>query len=220
MLAGFAREDITPPKGTPILGTGLSTERLSESVNDPTYARVLALEHSGQKVLIVGLDLCFLGGNESNRLKSALERELGLRPDQILLNCSHTHAAAAASGYSDMLDAPELLKKYMDQVEPALVKAAKRATESQREVRAKAAMGRTDIPMNRRQPHDGTIVNAPNPPGPTLNSLPLCLIEDAKSAEPVCLIFATSTHPVCMRRKAISADYPGAAMAALEEWDS
>src|SRR5689334_23058213 len=129
--AGFAIEDISPPLGTPLLGTGVATKRPCTSVNDPTYARAVAIEDAGQRALIVGLDLCFLGRRQSDQIKAALQRELGLRAEQVLLNCSHTHAAAAASEYLDMSRAPEPLAKYMAQLVPEVVRVARSAGDSQ-----------------------------------------------------------------------------------------
>ncbi len=214
MQAGFARVNISPPSGTPLLGVGETTNRISVSINDPIHVRSLSLRHEDHEVLIMAFDLCFLGREDSDRFKGVLGRETGLLPSQILLAASHTHAAPALGCYYDMEYAPPL-RDYLRDLERAVVCAAKESRNNQREVRLRAGMAKTKLPLNRRQLRDGKIVNAPNPKGPTLDSLPMCLFEDSQG-KPVAFLFSISTHPVCMRGLEVSADYPGMAMEALD----
>lgn len=214
MEAGFAKEDITPPLGAFLLGTGLATLRPCDRVNDPICVRALAVRDAGEEALIFGIDSCFLGRAEADRFKGALGRELGLLPRQILLNASHTHSAPAACAYVDMRDVPPL-HDYLTQLETALIRAGRRAIEGRQRVRIRAGVGRSRVPVNRRQLRDGRIVNAPNPGGPVLDSLPVAFFE-SEAGEPVALLFEANTHPVCMRDRSVSADYPGVAMDRLD----
>ncbi len=48
-------------------------------------------------------------------------------------------------------------------------------------------------------------------------SVPLCLLRDRES-KPICLLFAASCHPSTFPGYAVSADYPGVAMAELDDY--
>lgn len=215
MQAGFARADITPPLGSPIMGYGDTSQRLAESVHDPLYVRALSVSHGGEEALILSLDLCFIGREESDQFKGVLGRELGLLPRQILISATHSHAAPPSGDYLDLEYVPAP-RDYLRQLEAAVVKASKEATSSRREVKIEAGMGKSTLPMNRRQRRGNEIHNGPNPGGPVLDSLPVAVFKDL-AGKPVCLLFTISTHVVCMRGRELSADYPGVACDLLDK---
>ena len=214
MKAGFARMDITPPLGTPLGGVGEALQRRCTVIHDPIYLRALWIEEGGHEALVLGFDLCFLAREETDRFKGMLARNLKLWPSQVLMATSHTHAGPATGTFSDLFDAPPL-RDYLRQIENAMLQGARQARDGARTVRLRAGTGRSTLPVNRRCRRDGQIVNAPNPGGPILDSMPLSLFED-EQGRPVCLLYSVSTHPVAMRGKEASADYPGAACALLD----
>ena len=68
---------------------------------------------------------------------------------------------------------------------------------------------------------NGYVDFAPNPDGTVCDTLPVTLFKDMQD-KPVCLLFAVSCHPSTIkgddRSYCISADYPGAAMAELDNY--
>jgi hypothetical protein len=214
MQAGFAKVDITPPLGTPLLGYGETATRLAERINDPLHLRALWVSYGGKTALILGVDFCFIGRDDSDRIKGVLGRELGLLPAQVMISATHNHAGPAMGCYYDLEYEPPL-RDYLRDLDGWMLQAALQARDAQREVRVRAGMSRSKLPMNRRLRREGKIVNAPNPAGEVLDSLPLCLLEGL-DGKPVALLFAVSTHVVCMNKKVISADFPGVAMDKLD----
>src|SRR5687768_7124802 len=105
MKAGFSKEKITPPIGTTMMGIG--PRDLSSgctAIHDDIFVRALYCEHAGEAALIMSFDLCFLGREDSDRLKGAIGRVLDLTPRQILLVATHSHASPSvgtwfAAGY-------------------------------------------------------------------------------------------------------------------------
>ncbi|WP_345031632.1 hypothetical protein [Ravibacter arvi] len=103
---GWSSTDITPQK--PVLIAGQFHARLSESVMDPLYATVLALE-SGQggkttRTILVGCDLIGIpdGMRDASNLRDRVrELVVGKAPEltgtDITLNGSHTHTAPLSS---------------------------------------------------------------------------------------------------------------------------
>src|SRR3989304_1132182 len=96
LYAGFAREKITPPLGTRMMGFGSRDFKQGcQSIHDDVCVRALFLEHKGERALILAYDLCFVGREEADRFKGALGREFDLLPRQILINTSHNHVSPA-----------------------------------------------------------------------------------------------------------------------------
>ena len=216
MRAGFARAKITPPLGTTLMGFGgRDMAHGCDGVHDDIHARALFLRHGAEQALIVGLDLCFVGRAEADRLKGAIGRRIDLEPRQILLNASHNHVGPSVGAwYSALYEPPDRL--YLEELELAVVQAACRARESMRDVGLWAGVARTALPMNRRRKDErGRVENRPNPRGTVYDRLPVCLFRDG-AGEPVCLLFSVSAHPSMMGGFKISAEYPGVAMRRLD----
>ena len=217
LRAGFAREKITPPLGTWMMGFGSRDFKQGcQSIHDDVCVRALFLEHKGERALILAYDLCFVGREEADRFKGALGREFDLLPRQILINTSHNHVSPSVgtwywAGYrpADRL--------YVNQLERATLQAARRAKAEMREATMWASFGDTDLPLSRRKPDGkGGIEWAPNPDGVSYKHLPVCLFKD-KGGKPVCLLFSVSVHPSMVSGWDISAEYPGAACKLLDE---
>lgn len=218
--AGFARVKITPPLGTPMTGFGGRDWNPTgcRGIHDDLYVRALYFSQGERKALIMGFDLLFFSREEADRFKGALGRRLDIPASGILLNTSHTHTGPKVGSWfytpSDPL--------YLNRLESAIVTAALQARDSAREATLWAGAGTTELPMNRRLLNPkGKIEFRPNPSGVVCNTLPVVFVKDA-SGKPVCLLFSVSCHPSTVkgvdRSYLISADFPGAAMAKLDDW--
>ena len=217
MKAGLARAKITPPVGTTMMGFGgRDMAHGCDAIHDDIYTRALYLEHGGEKALIVGFDLCFLGRAEVDRFRAALGRKLGLAPRQILLNTSHSHVGpSVGTWYSAGYGPPN--ESYLKLLEQATLNAGSQARDAAREATMWAGVGRSALPLSRRWiDEEGSCHWRPNPDGPVYTRLPVCLFKD-RGGKPVCLLFSVSTHPSMMGGYAISAEYPGVAIRRLDE---
>lgn len=217
LLAGFARETITPPLGTAMMGFGArDKEKGCQAIHDDIYVRALFLEQGGERILIVAYDLCFLGREEADRFKGALGRALDLAPRQILLNASHNHVGpSVGTWYWAGYRPPDRL--YLERLERATLAAACRARDALRPADLSAHVGRSTLPLSRRKPDgQGGILFEPNPDGAVYDHLPVCLFKDASGA-PLCLLFSVSAHPSMIGGFDISAEYPGVACRLLDE---
>ena len=219
MKAGFSKVKITPPIGTTMMGYGKrDMAHGCESIRDDIYVRAVFLEHSGEKTLIMGFDLCFIGREETDRFKEAIGRKNDLSPKQILMNASHTHVSASVgTWYSAGYNPPD--RSYLNDLEKATITAACMAHEAASEVTIWAGTVHSNLPMSRRKKlDDGTIARwQPNPHGVVYNRLPICLFRNS-IGKPVCLLFSVSAHPVIMSGFEISAEYPGVAMKIIDEY--
>ncbi|MDR2767319.1 MAG: neutral/alkaline non-lysosomal ceramidase N-terminal domain-containing protein [Treponema sp.] len=222
MRAGFSRRDITPPDtlvasgGVPLAGYGVT--RAAAGVHDRLYARALALSPvkgraSGVVVLLV-LDALYLDGLCMDAIYRGVAA-FGLTPDQLLVNCIHTH-----SSFGGIFDASKGVNRAMTALlgaaTPALVdllvseslaaiKEAIGNAENAPEASLRAARGELEgLGSNRHDPKiesDGRI-------------LALELICGGRKI----LLYNLSCHPTVMNADNLflSADFPGAAAAELE----
>jgi len=94
LLAGAAEVEITPPPGIGLMGYGARIGTAT-GVHDPLHARALYLESSGEAseaLLIVVAELCLMTPEQAHGIRSGIARRTGLKPQQILLSCTHTHS--------------------------------------------------------------------------------------------------------------------------------
>ena len=94
LRAGVARRDITQPLGTP---SSLGLFRTVTEVWDPLSATAVVLESDGERVALVGLDLCGLLEASHRSIREAVAARTGLPADRVVLNVSHTPQRARTS---------------------------------------------------------------------------------------------------------------------------
>ena len=90
LRAGFARRDITQPLGTP---SSLGLFTAVTEIWDPLTATAAVLESDGERVALVGLDLCGLLAAPHRSIRDAVASRTGIEADRVVLNVSHTHSA-------------------------------------------------------------------------------------------------------------------------------
>ncbi|MDZ4818969.1 MAG: hypothetical protein SGJ20_08360 [Planctomycetota bacterium] len=106
-LVGAAKEEITPPLSVGLLMSSVDRRwQPFETVRLPLYARVLIVEGTA-RAAIVSLDLLFLSDAAVRgfaRFKAAICQVAGnvVRPDEVILACTHTHSAPESGSLSDL----------------------------------------------------------------------------------------------------------------------
>ena len=99
LQAGFARTDITPMLGIPIVG--YYQERFAEDVLDPLEVNALALACGDKKALLLSVDLCYIADAHDTVLRTAIADATGLPLDAIYLSSTHTHTGPMIHSQSD-----------------------------------------------------------------------------------------------------------------------
>jgi neutral ceramidase len=224
LQAGIARAIITPPVGTPLVGT--LREKASQAVEQELTATALVLAHAETKVCLIACDLLLFTPTDARCIRDRVGEALGIPAEHVLLNTSHTHAAPAPANWyeynqmEDDLDTPvgRLLQIYHAGVAEQVVGAARAADLLLQPARAGAGSGSLQIGINRREwLPDGTMVLGENSDGivdPAVDVLRL----DTLSGEPIALLLHYSCHPDVLGPKCdlISPDYVGATRATTE----
>lgn len=91
---GAARRDITPPVGIHSRTWGSAVHDVAEGVHRPLLATCLALGdlNGGNELFLITLDALVFWSLAADRIRSSVERQCGLRPEQVIFHPSHSHS--------------------------------------------------------------------------------------------------------------------------------
>lgn len=200
--AGLARVDITP-EGPVMMAGYASRDHASEGVRQHLFAKALAIEDdTGRRSVMVTFDLESMLEDVAGPVAERALRLYGLKRDQLLLNCSHTHSGPVLRGsdpYGQKLIAQtaELIGAALKDLAPASLS---------------FEYGNAGLAVNRRrvtaatrhypQPVDhDVLVIAVRDPGGKLRGV----------------VFGYACHATVLSDYQINGDWPGYAQAELEK---
>ncbi len=96
--AGIGKVVITPKTSMWMAGYGARTKPSEGLVHD-LWAKALILEDpSGKKAILVTLDLCGIGRDLAEPIRSKIATQNGTTHDRVVLACSHTHSGPVVGG--------------------------------------------------------------------------------------------------------------------------
>lgn len=213
LRAGTAIRRITPPISGAMGGFGFRKHG-SEGIRDDLYVRCLWLEHNDQRLLIIAFDLAAVSCNTVREWKEEISLLYGLKPNEVLINLSHTHSGPLVIErfYNTNMDVA-----YMSLLRSRLLEAVAEA--SYLEDGCSMAYGRREIQFGicRRRPDgQGGVKWAPYPDGYVDRDLPVLQVSD-RLGNPLCVLFCAAAHPSLYADYLISADYPGVACRLVEQ---
>ncbi len=229
LYAGTARININP-SGSCLLDGFAGRDHGSEGIHDNLYVTALALSRHEKILVIIGVDILGLNNEQMDKIWILAKKRLNLKPDQLFINCSHTHAGPEVRpSFNHETCAPGEVGKpdpaYIDELIEKIIRSANEALINLIPAEASWGIGETFIGINRRAP-DISIYsqqatgyeNFPNPEKEIDRSCPVILFKD-KKGKPISLVFGASCHPTTMRydNYLISAEFPGVARRILEE---
>ncbi|NND33534.1 MAG: hypothetical protein HKN76_13165 [Saprospiraceae bacterium] len=93
LLAGAEKIEITPRLGTAINGDFYTHYALS--IQDRLYAKAIVLSDENVTLLFIVVDICTMSPDYVDDIKREIKNKTGLASDQIIISCTHTHAAGA-----------------------------------------------------------------------------------------------------------------------------
>jgi hypothetical protein len=201
--AGYGESILTPSLGVELTGYGFYLERRAESVLDDLKARAVYLEKDGARVVLVSCDLIGLTVEMSDAARRGIGAALGLPAEHVLVAATHTHTGPATM---DMPGLGEADPAYVRGLVPKIVAAAERAAADAREARLTYAQETLEpIGYNRRRKSFEEID-------------PVLRIVHLRRRSDRLLLLGYACHAVVLGRgRAVSADWPGAAVRAVEE---
>ncbi|WP_209329675.1 hypothetical protein [Lunatimonas salinarum] len=93
LYAGAAQVETTPRLGTVINGDFVP--HYATSIHDPLFAKALVLRRAETFLVFVVVDICVMGQELLDQVKSLIQAQTGIAPENILISSTHTHAAGA-----------------------------------------------------------------------------------------------------------------------------
>lgn len=206
LLAGAARVDITPPLPVDLLGY-VRRAKAARAVLDPLLATATFLRGGdGTSVVIVAADVVGLTTEMSDRIRARVAAAVSCRPEEVLLNSSHSHASpwpgAPVKMGGEFDGWTELELRWWEAVPDLYASAAVQAAERAVEARVSGGVGRVkDVAVNRRErTSDGRTILGWNPELFVDESVPTLRIDaldaPADRPAPIATVVGFGCHPV------------------------
>ncbi len=235
LYTGWAEADITPKR--PVALTGQLHKRISEAVQDPLSATVLAIETKNEKyneqAIMVSCDLIFIRKQTQKKLQREIAKKLDdFDPSKLFMNATHTHTAPGLidGEFFDLYDTsdnPEVMKPseyeafFIEKVAEAVVSAWK----GRKPGGFSWGLGNAELGHNRRTVKtDGTArmygVNDPDfakYEGPGDNKVLMLFFWNEKKELTGIVVNTVATAQVTDGTNFISADFYNEARVALKE---
>ncbi len=205
MKVGLSSVDITPPLGVELCGYGYYLQRRATAVNDLLFAKGLAFESDGRKILIISCDLIGFSDEFSGAIKQEISKMTGIDVTAIMIACTHTHTGPATR---EIRACGQMSSEYMDSLFSKTVQAGCNAVAELKEV-DKITYGESEvsaIAYNR-------VLGEKGPLDPTVRTLYIYRKGNAPLA-----VVNYACHPVANGAGSqISGDYAGHVVRAMKE---
>ena len=225
---GFARVDITPPLGIPVVG--YFEERFARKVLDPLEANALAVSDGENTAVLIAADLLGIEGTAfSSALRSRIASSAGILENAVFLHCTHTHtgpgAGVADEGRCHLFDGTD---EYNERLAESLGNVAKMAIADMSAASmayARAEAKRISF-VRRYRMKDGSIRTNPGVNNPDIDS-PLGspdetvqMIRIRREGKGDIAVLNFATHPDVVGGEVISGDWPAFARRTFERAES
>jgi hypothetical protein len=222
LRAGVARVDITPLK--PVTLSGYESRKdLSRGVHDPLFARAIAFEQAGNRLVLVSTEILGWYGGTAEPFRRAILESCRLRPSELFLSAIHTHSAPTpvldpGKGHSNNVEYTQTLQGHLvavvraalDHLEPAAIGVGlgAAAVGANRREQVVDAAGRSSVVLGR------------NPDGPVDRDVQVLKITQTSDNVMTAVLFAYATHSTSLGpgNYLISGDVHGLAAQFVEHY--
>jgi Neutral/alkaline non-lysosomal ceramidase, N-terminal len=218
--AGTATKVITPAEPLWMAGYANRNKPCDTKRHD-LWVKALAIEDgSGNRCVLLTSDLCGIPRSVSEPVCAAVTKQTGLKREQILLNCSHTHCGPVVRDnlidmYEMPPDQPDKIRAYTEKLRGWMVETIVAAIKDLKPAKLSIGEGKARFAMNRRQVTEKGVINGRNPEGPVDHSVPVLKVEDEKGGLKA-VVFGYACHNTTMQFFEWCGDYAGFAQIELE----
>jgi neutral ceramidase len=221
--AGVARANITPTKSQWMAGYGVRNKPSEGKLND-LWAKALVLEDaSGQRVVLITLDLCGIDRALSARIRDRILQEHKLGRESIAISCSHTHSGPvvgenlrAMNLFDDAMK--EIVREYTTGLEEKIAATVAEAMKNVAPAKLGWSLGKATFAVNRRNNTEKNVAALREKgelKGPSDHDLPVMTVTGADGSLKV-ILFGYACHATTTPLYEWSSDWPGVACTNLE----
>jgi neutral ceramidase len=222
--AGVAKANITPKKLMWMSGYGARDKPAEGKLTD-LWAKAMVLEDAtGQRAVLVTLDLVGIGRDTSLAVCDSLERKYGLARRQVALNCSHTHCGPVvghnlAAMYFFGEDQWKLVDEYEDFLKEQIAEVVGAAIKNLTPSTVAWSQGEATFAVNRRANKEAEVpelIRESKLKGPVDHDVPVLAVRNEKG-DLTAVVFGYACHATVLSFFQWSGDYPGFAQIELEK---
>jgi len=217
---GVSSETVTP-NGPMWMAGYAGRTRPSEGKTHDLFVKALALQSAdGTRMVFVTSDLISVPRPIRDTLEKQVAEKFGLSPDELMINCSHTHCGPEIRTTRWALDGlpPERLQaatEYAEFLQRTLLKVVGDALVDSSPAKVSYCRARCGFAMNRRTPSPTGFRNFPNPDGPVDHDVPVLRIDTPKGKLRA-VMFGYACHNTTLGFYKFCGDYAGFAQQYLE----
>ncbi len=214
MKIGIANATITPDRPIWLTGFAARTEPSEGAYND-LEASVVVFDDGDVRVGIMALDLVGIDEFLLEPIREAAG-ELGIAPERMLVNCSHTHCAPACRVVRGSIR--KFDDEWLAELKEKLSGLLQEAVGDLQDSKLDYTVGCCTLGINRRRANpDGTYAGMlPNPDKPIDMDVPVMRVL-TPDGQVRAVLFSYACHPTTMGGQLIGTDYPGPARGLLRE---
>jgi len=218
--AGSASVNVTPTEPMAMAGYAGRTKPSEGSALD-LYCKALAIEHeSGERLVIVTCDLIGIPRGLREALEDDVQEKFKLRPEQLLLNASHTHCGPQFRVTSEKPPADESAsakqaRLYGEALRTKLATIIGQAIERLAPAKLDYSHARCGFAMNRRTPTEKGYQNNPWSEGPVDHDVPVLKVSGT-DGKLKAVLFGYACHNTTLGFLQFCGDYAGFAQQHLE----
>jgi hypothetical protein len=218
---GLAQVKITPEQPVPMSGYAARTKPFEKVVAD-LYVKAMVLDdQKGNRGVIVTSDLLGFPKDVAEPICERIEKKIGLKRSQMLLNSSHTHAGPLLSlkvSEKDKSDGALRVVEYTRQLQDKVVDAVVQAASRLEPADLSWSSGVVHFVMNRREFTPNGVILGVNPRGPADRGVPVLRV-DGPDKMPRAVLFGAAVHGTTLGQDnyQLCGDYAGFAQALVQE---
>ena len=219
--AGTASHVITPSEPLWMAGYANRNKPCDTKRHDLRVKALAVEDPAGNRCVLMTSDLCGIPRSLSEPVCAEVMKRTGLKREQIMLTCSHTHCGPVVQdNLSDMYDMtpeqPEKIRGYTDHLRGWMVETIAAAVKDLKPATLAIGQGTARFAVNRRQVTDKGVINGRNPDGPVDHSVPVLEVKDA-DRKVKAVVFGYACHNTTMSFYEWCGDYAGFAQIEVEK---
>src|SRR5262245_30012519 len=219
--AGTASKVITPSEPLWMAGYASRNKPCDTKRHDLWVKALAIVDAAGNRCVIMTSDLCGIPRSVSEPVCAGVMKQTGLKREQILLTCSHTHCGPVVrDNLMDMYempnDQPARIMAYTENLCDSMVQTIVAAIKDLKPAKLSIGEGTARFAVNRRKMTEKGVINDRNPEGPVDHSVPVLKVEDEKGNLKA-VVFGYACHNTTMQFCEWCGDYAGFAQIDIEK---